>query len=108
MPIALMTVTGTTQITGASLSAIAWLYLILMPAGALLDLPRAPVRAWAEARGLQWIVDDSNTDTRFDRNFLRHDVLPTLLGRWPGAARAVARSASHMAEARGLLDAVAR
>lgn len=36
MPIALMTVTGTTQITGASLSAIAWLYLALMPSSLVL------------------------------------------------------------------------
>ncbi len=42
-PILLMGVTGTTQITGASLSAIAWLYLALMPASlvvAALIVPR--------------------------------------------------------------------
>lgn len=33
VPIVLVKVTGTTQITGASLSAIAWLYVLLMPAG---------------------------------------------------------------------------
>lgn len=32
-PILLVKVTGTTQITGASLSAIVWLYVLLMPAG---------------------------------------------------------------------------
>lgn len=43
-PLALFYWTGTTQITGASLSAIAWLYAILMPAGLL-------IAAWIVPRG---------------------------------------------------------
>jgi len=45
---------------------------------------------------------------RFDRNFLRHRVLPGIRARWKGVDEAVARSARHMAEAAGLLEAVAR
>jgi Na+/melibiose symporter-like transporter len=43
-PILLWRIAGTTQITGASLSAIAWLYLVLMPAG-------LAVAAWIVPRG---------------------------------------------------------
>jgi len=86
----------------------------VMPFGAavlvrpLLAMPRAALRAWVQARGLTCIADPANTDARFDRNFLRHQVLPAIVGRWPGAARTVARSARHVAEAQQLLDEVAR
>ena len=30
-----------------------------------------------------WIEDPSNTDQRFDRNFLRHGILPLVRERWP-------------------------
>jgi tRNA(Ile)-lysidine synthase len=86
----------------------------VMPFGAtvlvrpLLAMPRAALRAWVQARGLTCVADPANTDERFDRNFLRHRVLPAIVGRWPGAARTVARSARHAAEAQQLLDEVAR
>lgn len=41
---------------------------------------------------LQWVDDDSNTDTSFDRNFLRQILLPTLAQRWPDYRRNVDRS----------------
>ena len=54
-----------------------------------------PVRADGQidvAVGLAWIEDDSNTDERFDRNYLRRQVVPLLKARWSAAAR-VATSA---------------
>jgi tRNA(Ile)-lysidine synthase len=73
----------------------------------LLPLRRAALRAALAAAGLAWSEDPSNADTRFDRNFLRHELLPTLLARWPGAPAAVARSARLAAEAAQLLGALA-
>ncbi len=70
----------------------------------LLDFSRAALRQWAEAQGLEWIEDPSNADPRFDRNFLRHRVLPLLRERWPGADKALARSAALLGETRHLLD----
>ncbi|BAN69331.1 tRNA lysidine(34) synthetase TilS [endosymbiont of unidentified scaly snail isolate Monju] len=70
----------------------------------LLDFSRAALRQWAETRGLDWIEDPSNADLRFDRNFLRHRVLPLLRERWPGADKALARSAALLGETRDLLD----
>jgi tRNA(Ile)-lysidine synthase len=66
-----------------------------------LDLPRAAIAAQARALGVDWIDDPSNADTRFDRNFLRHAVLPLLATRWPQAAAALAQSATRSRE---LLD----
>lgn len=70
----------------------------------LLDTPRAALLAWAQTRGLRWIEDASNADGRFDRNFLRHRVLPLLRERWPQTSSAFAQSAHHCGQARDLLD----
>ncbi len=47
---------------------------------------------YAKHRKLTWIEDDSNTDTRFDRNFLRREVMPLLNARWPHAVRSINRA----------------
>lgn len=59
----------------------------------LLGLTRIDLEAYAHQHGLQWVEDDSNADTAFDRNFLRHDVMPTLAQRWPDYRRTFARNA---------------
>ena len=41
------------------------------------------IAAYASAEGLTWIEDPSNADTRFDRNFIRREVMPLLRTRWP-------------------------
>ena len=69
----------------------------------LLPLSRDEIAAWARQSRLEWADDDTNADQRFDRNYLRHAVLPLLRERWPAAARVAARSAAHMGEARELL-----
>jgi tRNA(Ile)-lysidine synthetase-like protein len=73
----------------------------------LLTSTRADLEAWARANELTWIEDDTNANEQFDRNYLRRQVLPLIRARWPGASRAVSRSARHAAEAKGLLDALA-
>ncbi len=70
----------------------------------LLDASRAELMDFAEARALSWIEDGSNSDQRFDRNFLRARVLPLLHQRWPGLATTVQRSARLSGEAAALLD----
>ncbi|MEO6170838.1 MAG: tRNA lysidine(34) synthetase TilS [Lysobacter sp.] len=71
----------------------------------LLETPRNALLAYARAHGLRWIEDPSNSDARFDRNFLRLQVLPLLRSRWPHVDAAFARSAALSGEARQLLDA---
>lgn len=70
----------------------------------LLDFSRVQLEAYARQHSLRWIEDDSNQDARFDRNFLRLQVLPLLQQRWPHFAAASARSASLCAEQEQLLD----
>lgn len=65
----------------------------------LLDFTRDELHAWARQAGLAWLEDPSNRDVRFDRNYLRREVLPALRRRWPAAARTAGRVARHAAEA---------
>jgi tRNA(Ile)-lysidine synthase len=74
----------------------------------LLAFPREELRGYALRHGLHWIDDPSNNDSGFDRNYLRHNVMPALRTRWPATARVLTRSAVHQAEAAQLLDALAR
>lgn len=70
----------------------------------LLSYSREELKSYANEQGLAWIDDDSNTNTRFDRNFLRHEVMPTLVKRWPGLVSSLARSAEHFATANTILN----
>lgn len=69
----------------------------------MLDVDRAEILAYAKLHGLSWVDDPSNADRRFDRNFLRHEILPTLASRWPDIAVRLQRSAGHAGEASQLL-----
>ncbi|EJM52622.1 tRNA lysidine(34) synthetase TilS [Pseudomonas sp. GM48] len=73
----------------------------------LLDVTRAELEVYASAHGLSWIEDPSNQDRQYSRNYLRHQVLPVLVQRWPQAVATMARSAAHLAEAQGLLEELA-
>lgn len=73
----------------------------------LLDISRADIVAYAQTRGLRWIDDESNSNTRFDRNFLRHGVLPLVEQRFPAYRQALLRASRHAAEAAALLDELA-
>jgi tRNA(Ile)-lysidine synthase len=73
----------------------------------LLDLTRAALAAYACERGLAWIDDESNANTRYKRNLLRHDISSRLAAHFPGYPATVARAAEHQAEASGLLDTLA-
>lgn len=70
----------------------------------LLGISRLQLEDYARQHQLAWIDDDSNQDPRFDRNFLRLQVLPLLNQRWPHFAAATVRSASLCAEQEQLLD----
>jgi tRNA(Ile)-lysidine synthase len=73
----------------------------------LLDVTRSEILDHAKARKLKWVEDESNAETYFLRNFLRHEVLPVIARRFPGYRGTLARSAQHLAEASRVLDEVA-
>lgn len=59
----------------------------------LLPFSRHQLRAYAEGEGLCWIEDESNAALQADRNYLRHQVVPALMGRWPDAVARLGRAA---------------
>ena len=73
----------------------------------LLDFTRTELYGYAQEHQLTWVEDDSNMDLRFNRNFIRHQVLPLIQQRWPQADKTIARAAANLAEAHSLLDEVA-
>ncbi|GHC24335.1 tRNA lysidine(34) synthetase TilS [Aidingimonas halophila] len=70
-------------------------------------VPRARLEAAAHELKVPWIEDPTNADTAFDRNFLRHQVLPLLRSRWPAVDKSLAASARLAGEADALLDDLA-
>ncbi|WCM18363.1 tRNA lysidine(34) synthetase TilS [Paraburkholderia bryophila] len=100
---------------GSGLAGLAAMAPEYAPAGAaavrvrpLLHLLRAQLEQYANARALRWIDDESNADTRYARNALRHEVTPALAVHFPGFRDALARTAAHAASAQRLLDDLAR
>ena len=74
----------------------------------LLDISRQEIEAYAKANQLAWIDDESNLDTKYDRNYCRHEIMPVIKARFPAADETLARSASHIAEASQLLNELAQ
>lgn len=58
----------------------------------LLSVSKTSLENYAKTRQLTWIEDEANQSLRFDRNFLRHEILPKLKARWPRVVRSVSRS----------------
>jgi tRNA(Ile)-lysidine synthase len=73
----------------------------------LLAIERRDIERYAKRRRLAWIEDESNADTSYQRNWLRHEILPLVRARVPAYRAALARTAAHMSEASMLLDDLA-
>lgn len=74
----------------------------------LLNISKADLEAYARYNQLQWVEDESNMQQDYDRNFLRHSVLPLINSRYPQAQKTLARAAAHLAEALQLQDDLAQ
>lgn len=70
----------------------------------LLNIPRARLLAYAQAHRFNWVEDESNQDLRFDRNWLRHALMPTLAQRWPKASEQIAQTCLRLQQAQQLLQ----
>jgi tRNA(Ile)-lysidine synthase len=73
----------------------------------LLDVPQSELLLFGAQLQHLKSHDPMNEDLRFDRSYLRGQVWPRLVQRWPGAGIALSRTARHMAEAQTLLDSAA-
>lgn len=80
---------------------------LLVMARPLLAVSRAELEAYAAAQQIAWVEDESNSDPRYARNALRHQVMPVLAKAFPGFQRRIARSGAHAASSQRLLDELA-
>lgn len=80
-------------------------HLLVRP---LLSVSRQVINDYAKKHQLLWVEDESNQDLRFDRNFIRHQVMPLLTERWPSMLTTISRSAEHCQSGQLLLDEMAQ
>lgn len=73
----------------------------------LLGVSRQAIDDYARHHDLSWVEDESNQDSAFSRNYIRHQVLPVLRRRFPSATETLANAAGRFSEALGLLDELA-
>ncbi|MDC3239137.1 tRNA lysidine(34) synthetase TilS [Gammaproteobacteria bacterium] len=73
----------------------------------LLGCPQSSLREFASRVELDWILDDSNADTTYQRNFLRWNVLPILEKRWPALRKSIKKSMQACFEAQTLNEKLA-
>ncbi|WP_367679661.1 tRNA lysidine(34) synthetase TilS [Buchnera aphidicola] len=49
----------------------------------LLYVTKQEIKNWAINQKLSWLSDSSNQNIKFDRNFIRHQILPKIEKKWP-------------------------
>ncbi|MEM8843447.1 MAG: tRNA lysidine(34) synthetase TilS [Pseudomonadota bacterium] len=74
----------------------------------LLEVSRQQIEEYAKSYELSWLEDPSNKSIQYDRNFLRHEVLPLINMRWHGLRETIARSSQWQTESSYLLDRLAK
>ena len=73
----------------------------------LLDCSRKQLEQIAHELSISHIIDESNGDTRYKRNAIRHEIFPLIEQHFEGFTQALARSSHHFQTAQGLLDELA-
>jgi len=74
----------------------------------LLEVGRASLHAYARQHQLKWVEDPSNLQLHYDRNFIRHQLMPLLQQRWPAIQSSLQRYAAHQGESEQLLQQLAQ
>jgi tRNA(Ile)-lysidine synthase len=74
----------------------------------LLNIPRALIQAYAQARDLRWIEDPANQNLAYTRNRVRHELMPVLQGIAPNLHTQLQRIRDQADADRSLLEAIAK
>ncbi len=70
----------------------------------LLSLSRKSLSQWAKENGLSYVEDDSNSDTKYTRNAIRHHLVPVMSDIFPGFQNRLARMSEHVGTSQKLLN----
>jgi tRNA(Ile)-lysidine synthase len=73
----------------------------------LLGFTRTSLFEYAQQQGYTWVHDSSNDEYIYQRNYLRHEIMPRFFQHWPAMSSTISRSASLCADAAVLLDELA-
>ncbi|MEE8364882.1 MAG: tRNA lysidine(34) synthetase TilS [Gammaproteobacteria bacterium] len=73
----------------------------------LLDISREELSTYARHHQIKWFEDPSNASDRFDRNFLRQQVVPLIKSRWPGYIGSIRSVIEIQAETVAVLEDLA-
>ena len=74
----------------------------------LLEFSRQQLEDYANRNEIAWFNDPSNRNSRFDRNYLRHEVIPSIRTRWPQFQLALSKASQLQSETQQILDDVAQ
>lgn len=72
----------------------------------LLNISREDIEAFARTFSLAHIEDESNQDDKFDRNFLRNQIIPQLKKRFNGFLKSTLRSIELLQQQQALIDEI--
>lgn len=62
----------------------------------LLTSTRAEILAYLDALQQDYIIDSSNLDTDYRRNFIRNELLPAIESRWTGVRKSIGNTLSNL------------
>ncbi len=72
----------------------------------LLSVPKQTLVEFARMQGIDYITDESNSDERFRRNWVRQTLLPKIIDYMPQAQSHILRTASLMQDSARIVDEV--
>ena len=70
----------------------------------MLGITRADIEKHARERQLSWCEDPTNAEVDADRNYIRHNIMPVIDNRFPGARKALLAGLGRDLIARGQLN----
>lgn len=73
----------------------------------LLSRVKSELENYGQENLLNWIDDESNEDSKFDRNYLRNEVIPLLEKRWPNFSNRWQQTAESCREENSLCQILA-
>jgi tRNA(Ile)-lysidine synthase len=74
----------------------------------LLNFQRDEIEKYASQHNLIWVEDPSNESFQYDRNYLRHEILPRIKQRWPAAIQQLHRVSEWQREQHQMLEELAQ
>ena len=67
-----------------------------------LNISKNTLMELVDFKELKYIIDNSNNNTKFSRNYIRKEILPKIKERWPSYSSTISRAANNVADAEKL------